>query len=151
MGIVRKFLVIIVASYTLAGCTPIGSVYDGQERSLWAVPRRQVYNIGQNFDLDKDVWVFFSYPMGTVEPVDVSRVSIHIYPNTNSNQPIPVPYPRLFLTSQVGKGNKTVRITYEGKIAEYSIEVNDPQGLVDEEDEDGFNVGGGGMGIIWAD
>jgi len=148
MGIVRKLIIIIAISYTLAGCTPVGSVYDDQERSLWAVPRRQVYNVGQYFDLDKDIWAFFSYPTGTTEPVDVTRLTIHILPNTNGNQPIPVNYPRTMLTSTVGKGNKTVRITCEGKTAEYSIEVNDPLGLVAPEDDDSIEIGGG-MGIIW--
>jgi len=149
MGIERRLLIIIIVVSTLVACTPIGYTHDedGEERSLWAVPRRQVYNVGHYFDLDKDIWAFFSYSTGTMEPVNVTRLQIDILPNNNGNMPIPIQYPRTMLTSTVGKGNKTVRITCEGKTAEYSIEVNDPYGLVAPEDEEGINVGG--VGIIW--
>jgi len=140
MGILRKLLIIFAALYTLAGCSPLGHIYDqADHNALWAVPRRLVYNLGDDFVRSTDLWVFVSYFGGTMEPIDVNLVDISLITNRIGNDPIEIDE-ALSISSYVGAGRKLIQISYGNMTADYSIEVNDPFGFFEPGDGDNTGV-----------
>ena len=147
-------LITITAFSILSACAPIGfmdhdTVYD----EMWIVPKRQTYNVGDDFRQTDDLLVFASY-QGMVETIDIRRVSISLYPRpngtSNGNGVIHITNGSYVLSpTVVGSGRKLIVVNFKNMIADYSIQVNDPFGLAPDPDDDG-NIGGG-IGIIWKD
>jgi len=158
--IIRRLLIIFSFFCILAACSPpIGHIFNSSGPSLnhddfWTVPRRQVYNIGDDFVRTEDLWVF-ALSQGVVERVDTKNVTISIITNPDAATPgDPLTIygngngSRYTLAVHIGKGRKLITVTYGGMTAEYSIEILDPLGILDSDGgEDGSNTGG--VWILW--
>jgi len=132
----RVFLLVccIAAGITVGCAPPIGSVGSsggGAEDLLWTVPKRIVYNVGDEFDRNNDLQVFTSY-RGVVEPVPIDQVEISIFEIgiiEAPELPDPVPIPVNVNYPLKTKGRNLIEVEYEGMPARYSIDVRDPLGL----------------------
>ncbi len=147
MNTARRLLIVLLVSLVAIGCAPIGSV--GSSSSLddfWVVSQRYEYDLGESFNRDKDLRVFISY-QGIVEPVPVKEVGISIVTTGNTPETFVVENTTYPLSISVGKGRKLVVVTYNNSSAEYSIQVEDPFGLTDIDDNGGGS--GSGIGVIW--
>jgi len=160
MNTLQRVCTIIIASFALAACTPLGYVFDEDSSynanahydDFWTVSRRQTYNLGDSFNRNSDLWVFAS-SQGIVESVPSTYVDISLVTNPDSANPTRIDIlgnnssdNTYRLSSNVGTGRKLVVVSYGGNTAEYSIEVADPLGL---DPGNGGNGGGSGIGIIW--
>jgi len=162
---IRKLLIIFPLAYILAACGPpvghIGGGYSGVVQihdDFWVVPRRQVYNLGDDFLSREDLWLFAS-SRGVVQRVNLGNVVISMVINPDSatpNNPIIIfgngngngngnGY-AYTLGSHIGRGRKLIIATYRGIEAEYSVEILDPHGLGGDDDDD---EPGGGIIIGW--
>jgi len=152
-ALLRVCITVTIVSFALAACTPIGSVFTGSTSSddFWTVPQRQAYNILDSFDRNSDLRVFSS-SQGAVETISTKKVEISLI--TNPGLGIPNVINMLDPSSvgdtyrlavRVGTGRKLVVVKYGNSTAEYSIEVADPDGLVDPIG----NGEGSGIGIFW--
>ena len=165
--IIRKLLIIFSFFCILAACSnPIGHIFDSSGPSLnhddfWTVPRRQVYNLGDNFKRSEDLWVF-ALSQGIVERVDINYVKISIITNPNAatpDDPITIYGGSngngngngngFLLSAYIGKGRKVIIVDYGGRTAEYSIEIMDPYGIIDDGPGGGGENGSGGVQISW--
>ncbi|HCC38242.1 MAG TPA: hypothetical protein DEQ14_11910 [Treponema sp.] len=145
MGTARRLLIALIVSLAAAGCAPIGSI--GATSSIddfWVVSQRYEYELGDSFNRDKDLRVFISY-QGIVEPIPVKDVDISIVTTGNTPQTFVVENTTYRISPSVGKGRKLIVVTYNNSSAEYSIQVEDPSGLTDGEEDEG----GSGIGVIW--
>jgi len=137
-----------------------GGSFTGDHDDFWTVPRRQVYNLGDDFVRAEDLWVFAT-ASGAVMRIDVDNVIISLVTNPSASTPdAPI---TIFsngngngygngngrsvytLGTHIGKGRKLIIVSYDGMIAEYSIEIMDPFGL----DSDDGSEDGGGVWIRW--
>ena len=158
-----RLLLIFSSFCVFAACSPpIGHIYDSSGLSnhddFWTVPRRQVYNLGDDFVRTEDLWVF-ALSQGMIERVNTNDVTIRMVTNPNAavpEDPITI-YGngngngngnRYTLASHIGKGRKLIIVAYGGMTAEYSIEIMDPLGILDDEEGEGEN-GSGGVWILW--
>jgi hypothetical protein len=140
-----------IISFILAACAPIGFVGADSPDDFWTVPRRQVYDEGNNFVRADDLWVFVSAG-GVVQKIDVKQVTIKLIKNPNVDKANPknsvsinsvTPLTR----SYAGVGRKLVTVSYKGLTAEYSIEI---QSVFDPgPDGPGFLTGDDGELIWW--
>jgi hypothetical protein len=143
-------LIFPVCVLVLAGsCSqPVGTIenrdgggdgHTGKGDTLWLIPRRQLYEYGENFRRDDDFQIFI------VEDSDVLEIS----PSTPgvSVAIVPPPYEELksvqssILNLSFTTGRHIVKVDYAGKEGNYSIDVR----------ANGDTIGGGdgGIGIIW--
>ena len=157
-----KIFIILAVSFVVIGCRqPVGAISDGgtpprpdvDHDAFWTVPRRQVYNLGDYFERNNDLWVFAT-SQGILEEIPVNRVSISIVRNPDAavpSDPIDIDGNEFRLVAAtVGAGRKLIVVSYGDKTAEYSIEVQDPHSLDPRDDpENGNGSGGTGIGIIW--
>jgi len=160
---IQKLILICSLAYTLAACgLPVGHIgggYSGIAQihdDFWVVPRRQVYNLGDDFVSNEDLWPFAS-SRGMVQRVSLYDVVIHLVRNPDSatrDEPIVVfgngngngnGYAFNLGPFIIGRGRKLIIVTYRGIKAEYSIEILDPYDLADDDDD----VNGGGISIGW--
>jgi len=164
---IRKLIIIFPVVFILAACgPPIGhisspdSIVIGDHDDFWTVPRRQTYNLGDDFVRTDDLWVFIS-SNGAVQRINTERVAIRLITNPNASTPDAAitmsgdvngngngngnGYRGYTLGTHIGKGRKIIIVSYDGMNAEYSIEILDPLGL----DSDDGNEDGGGVWIKW--
>ena len=149
----RSLVFIFIIIIGVSACSsPIGSIRYGVNRNyddFWVVPRRHVYYLGDYYNRNNDLWVFASNG-GIVETIPVSDVTIEIIrnpDNPNPDAPIEIINGNFrfeALPLGVGTGRKLIRVSYSGKIAEYSIDVTDPYGIGGNGDDDGP-----GINIVW--
>ena len=143
----------------LLGCSPIGYIGDSdgvEPEDFWTVPRRQMYDEGNDFIRADDLWVFVSN-RGMVQKIDVRQVVIKLIKNpegdkTDQNNIVSINNGFTTLTrSLVGIGRKIIIVSYQGMTAEYSIEVQDITGSNggDVDDGKGFIVGDEAGFIRW--
>ena len=139
-------ITIIVASCAVFSCAPPigtikrGSAVAGNLDEFWTVPRRQYYIHGDDFVRKNDLWAFASYN-GLVETIPIEKVEISLVKNPRAApaawDTINIKNGAYTLVSSVGTGQKLIRVTYENMTAEYSIEVRNPDGTRDPEDNNG--------------
>ena len=153
----RSLILLFITIIGFSACSsPIGSIrYGVQDRNyddFWAVPRRTVYYLGDYFVKNNDLWIFAS-SRGIVESIPVSIVTIEVIRNPDDTAPedtIEITNGSFRLEDMptgVGTGRKIVRVSYSGKIAEYSINVSDPYDI--GPGNGNGNGDGPGIGIIW--
>jgi len=137
-GIRLSWLLLAISGISTALCAacarPTGPIHESNANydNLWTVPRRQVYKIGDDFVRSDDMWVFASV-QGSVESIDVNKVTISLITNPDAaepDEPIVIANGEYTLAVHVGKGRKLVTVTYNKMIAEYSIHIEDPNELV---------------------
>jgi hypothetical protein len=140
-----------IISFVLAACAPIGFVGADSPDDFWIVPRRQVYDEGNNFVRADDLWVFTSSG-GVVQKIDVKQVTIKLIKNPNVDKSHPgnsvsINSVTTLTRSYAGVGRKLVTVSYKGLTAEYSIEI---QAIFDpDSDGPGFRMGDDGELIWW--
>jgi hypothetical protein len=151
---VFAILMIFSLLCALTGCSlPIGTLEpdnNDEVEALWLIPRRQLYQLDEKFERDKDFQLFV---------VDQGRV-VEILPAFAESNGVKVE-----LSGQIGMSNEfhiplygkndtisafhivgryLVNVAYKGKSSYYSIEVFPPT--------NGTGLGGDdGIGIIWLD
>jgi len=116
-----RFFVILIAAYTAAGCSPVGSIGGTDIDLFWVVPNRLAYNSGNTFIPTSDLQVFVLY-QGVAKSVSLSLVEIGIaenpyLPNDLKNVPLDKGY-----TLQT-EGKKIIVVKYSGLNTSYTIEV----------------------------
>ena len=122
-----RFFVILIAAYTVAGCSPIGSIGgSGPPDLFWVVPNRLAYKTGNTFMPASELQVFASF-QGVAKSVSLSLVEIGIaenpyLPNDLKNVPLDRGYP--LQTA----GKKIIVVKYSGMDTSYSIEVSPSTG-----------------------
>jgi len=121
MSRLGRFFVILIVAYTVAGCSPIGSIGSGAT-DLLVVPNCLTYNTGERFMPKSDLEVLASYG-GALKTVSLSQVKINIaenpyLPNDLNNVPLDKGY--ILETA----GIKLVFVEYLGMSTSYSIEVS---------------------------
>jgi len=143
--------------FSLSSCGPLGflgkePVYD----TIWAEPKRLFYNVGEIFVPGSELSVYASYRNFT-EEIPLSRVelSMVVKPGNSESDAYVIPEEGDFRLDSdlIGKGRKQVVVTLtQGKdnlATSYNIMIDDPGGLVRDDDEE--DPDGGGIGIIWKD
>lgn len=145
-----RFIIIIAVSFAVASCYPLGYTHDAGFDDFWTIPQRQYYTLGDDFVRTSDLRAFAS-SRGMIEAIPASDVEIALVKNPDAEapgDPIPIVNGRYrLISSVVGTGRKLVIVTYEGKTAEYSIEVRNTDGSIDPGDQGSGE--GSGIGIIW--
>jgi len=118
-----RFLIILIAACTAAGCAPpIGSI-DGQGTAdFWVVPKQDKYKYNQYDSFTRNDFEVFTSYRGAVESVPVTDVEIGIaedpkYPDVMNYLASGKDY-RL-----INSGKKIVVVEYRGMSDRYSIEV----------------------------
>ncbi|MCL2139336.1 MAG: hypothetical protein FWH41_07375 [Treponema sp.] len=153
---VLKIFIFITILFAFGSCVPpIGYVSgSGDYDDFWTVPRRAEYNLGEYFVRVNDLWAFASY-RGIVENIPVNKVEIGIIKDPDAATPS-APIPMLngeyrLVDSVVGTGRKIITVSYENKIAEYSITIVDPSnvGGPGTDPGNGDDEDSSGIGIKW--
>jgi hypothetical protein len=144
------FIIIIAAAWCVSACaSPLGTIdKDVSVNDFWLVPRRQVYNVGDYFNKNNDLWVFSS-KSGSVEQVPVGKVELKLLSNPSAPKPDEylVTEDTLRLLNGIGIGRKIIVVSYGEKTAEYSIEIMDPHNLTPDDPPTGD--GESGFDLIW--
>jgi len=144
------FFIIIIVSFAVISCYPIGYTHDAELDDFWTVPQRQYYTLGDNFVRTRDMRAFAS-SQGLVESIPADSVKISLVKNPSAaapDAPIPIVNGQYRLISSiVGTGSKLIIVAYGGKTDEYWIEIRNPDGSVDPGDQGSGE--GSGIGIIW--
>jgi len=141
----RHFVLITIAAITLAGCAPPVGTIGGTVKydRMWTVPYRVYYDINDKFQRNEDLSVFASYH-GAIQSIPVNKVKISIIEDpdwTETEKPVPNDADYPFKQ----KGRKAVVVKYGKLKTRYNIEVRDPFGLGDNDE----NGGGSGIIIEW--
>jgi len=145
-----NFSLLIVTFSLLTSCSPLGflgegTVYD----TIWAEPKRLFYNLGESFIPGNELSVYASYRNFT-EEIPLSRVelSMVVRPGVSGSDAYDITANDFFLdTTLVGKGRKQIVVTMDNYVTSYIIMIEDPYGLIPDEDEE--DPDGGGIGIVW--
>jgi len=125
------FFIIIVVSFVLVSCTPIGTIHGDDPGTddvddFWTVPQRVYYLHGDDFVRDSDLRVFASH-QGMVESIPINKVVISLLKNPDDDEPndfVTIANGEYTLTNyRVGTGRKLIFVSYGGKTDKYSIEV----------------------------
>jgi len=142
---------VIFSVFVLTNCSsPIGTLEGGTNTAkyvgdpMWLVPNRQMYQIDEKFERNKDFQIFFVLNGGVVEiPPETDGVEVIISKDINlSTEFHDTIYTDYYPFYKVGR--HIVTVNYQGRSANYSLEVFSPN--------NGNSIGGdGGIGIIWAD
>jgi len=170
MNTLQRVCTMIIVSFALAACTPLGQTFnddsnynDGSNYNggspysarshyddFWVVSYQFEYNLGDNFNRNKDLRVFVS-SQGLVEPVPIKQVDISLITDPDFTNPNLInmfsnnSYNDTYrLSSNVRTGKKIVVVTYGENTAEYTIKVFDPMGV-----DPGGSGSGSGIGIYW--
>jgi len=145
--IVNCALIIVLASCSPLGFLGEGTVYD----TIWAEPRRLFYNLGESFIPSQELSVYASYRNFT-EGIPLSRVELTIVvrPGVSGSDEYYITGDDFFLdTTYIGKGRKQIVVTMDSYVTSYIIMIDDPFGLIPDDDEE--DPDGGGIGIVWKD
>jgi len=142
--IVNCTLIIVLSSCAPLGFLGEGTVYD----TIWAEPKRLFYNLGDSFIPGEELSVYASYRNFTEQiPLNRVTISIVVRPGYSGSDEYEITESDFILDATfVGKGRKQMVITMDNLTTSYSIMIEDPLGLVPDDDED---PDGGGIGIIW--
>ena len=117
---------------------------------LWVVPHRIVYNVNGVFWRDTDLRVFVVSQQGALLPVLIDDVAIDVIENPanpNVRNLVPVDAGYIF----TNQGRKIIALSYNDLSTNYSVEVQDPWGIGDDNGNGnggGISIGGGGGSVI---
>jgi len=146
----QKIFIITVSWCVIAACSaPIGTIErDAAIDDFWLVPRRQVYYVGDYFNKNNDLWLFFS-DRGIVQQIPVRDAALKLISNPNAAEPreYPITEDTLRLLNDIGIGRKIIEASYGNKTAEYSIEIMDPYNLTPDDPPAGD--GETGFEVMW--
>jgi len=128
---------------------PIGSIYGMNEEDnlsdpIWLVPRRVLYPLDDRFQRNRDFQIFV-VENNTVREVSPNRADVIVEMTSNymlsteETRVIDSAYEQFFTV-----GRHIVTVKYNGRSANYSLEVWSPN-------NGGGIGGGGGIDIIWVD
>jgi len=146
-----KTISLIISCCFIAACfSPIGTIEkDESVDDFWLVSRRQVYNVGDDFNKNNDLWAFTS-DRGIVNRISAGDVTLKLISDPNSKEPkeYPITDDTLHLINGIGTGRKIIEATYGVRTAEYSIEILDPY-KVSDPDAPPAGDGESGFEVVW--
>jgi len=132
-----RFFVILIAAYTAAGCSAVGSIDGSDTDLLWVVPTRLTFKSGESFVPSKELRVYVSY-QGVAKQVTLSslvEISIAEDPNLpNDLKNVPLSSNGYMLEKT---GIKIIVVKYSGLNTSYTIEVS------------AFTDSGSGITVKW--
>jgi len=121
-----RFFVILIAAYTVAGCSPIGSIGGSDLVDLlWVEPIRLEYSVSDRFVPNYDLEVFASY-QGVARRIPLEQVEIHIAEDPNKPNDLEAIPAGGYILKNAGK--KLVVVEYRGTDTAYSIKVTSSSG-----------------------
>jgi hypothetical protein len=78
MSRICRFFVLLIAAYTVAGCTPVGSIGgSGAGDFLLAVPKSPKYEVGNTFNPIRDLKVYVP-SQGLLKEISLNLVTISV-------------------------------------------------------------------------